>query len=1315
VNTYYEVDSVFSTYLTVAPAENLSSLKPGDKILLVQMSGVLVNSTGDFYKYPQGYNLFEDAGKYYLLCIKSVDNLTHHVYFTVSINAGDFTNGEKIQMVKIYEGNYITVDSTLTAGSWDGEKGKGGIVALVVFKKLTLNADIDVSAKGFRGGNPDIGLTWNCNPDTIYYYDSDSMGVAAKKGEGNVRASWQYTRGPGAMATGGGGGIGKFAGGAGGGNFGSGGFGGAQKLGCTSVAPAYGGIALNAGTPFYDIERITMGGGGGSSTQDITYQNTRGGNGGGIVIIIADTIEPKNNYKIISNGESLSGALPDAGGGGGGGAGGSIFLDVNVYKIQLEVSLNGGKGSNTANESGAGGGGGGGILRFQGLSLPNISPTFAGGAISTAGSGDNSLRGTVGSPGNFINNLQLPIKGFLFNAINGVDTICKGQPPKTITGSTPKVGPIDSLQWLKSIDSVNWILANGTSALTYLNSVSLDTTTWFRRIVFSGVVYDTSLPEKVYVYQPISNNILSIRDTLCSGSNAGLLVGSSITGGSHNYEYQWQSSIDHSTWSDRDITSYMIEGNLDTTTYYRRIVTSAKVCTNTSNIDTLTVLEAIRGNTFSPDTAICQNLDAGVIKPHHPSGGDGNYRYSWLNSGNGSSYSLISGLTSETYAPGTLSADQYYRRIVYSGEGNACQSISPAYYIQVYDLLSDNNISSDSTRYCSGTIPLQINGLRPTGGDGSSYQYKWRSSLPGGIWTELSGAASQTYSNTASYTDTFRIERIVISGDHNACKDTSNYVQIDIIPAILNTLLSHDSAICKGAKPLPFSEFVASGGAGSGTYQYLWQDSILPSSWQAASQELSANNLPAYSSGSLDTTTWFRRKVLSQICSSFSNLIKIEVYPSIKNNIIQGGEDQYICNHTSKELNGTIPNGGNYTFHYNWQQSGDNLMWSNVGEDYQSYTTPELSNLSYYQRIVRSGVYDQCIDTSSVILVHINSLPTGEITNAIDTVCEGDSIEIYYVMTGNSPWTLKLGEPGDTLYSQDNITVPGGTISFPINNTVDIAILDISDDSTCHAEQKTGVYKVVAYPIPIPVAGVNGDTCGLDYKLHAITSLAENTYWTWRGISTAFESPQSPNSLVTVDGYGEQIFTWNESNWNCLATDDVTVIFYEQPESIDAGDDQPLDYKFETNLNAVVPSVGIGYWSWNDSNTTIDDTTLYNAHITLQNVGIYKFIWTVKNGSCIALNDSVFVTVGDLQIFSGFSPNGDDYNPEFILELSGREVSELIILNINGGLVFSTTGTDQIKWDGRNSNGKEVPEGTYFYIVKEPGVSDRKGFIELRR
>lgn len=1317
VNTYHEVQNVYSLYLVAAPTEDLSGLHPGDKILLVQMSGVEVYSGSGFQNSLQSYTQFLNAGRYYLLSVKSVNNTTKRVDFAVSIDATIFTSGQTIQMIKIYEDDFVDVNSTLTANAWNGKTG--GVVALLVYKKLTLNADIDVSSKGFRGAVPENGFTGLCNNSSIYYYDSTVTGLAGKKGEGNVLNPWTYTKGPGCLVIGGGGGLGKFAGGGGGGNFGSGGGGGYQMVGCSQIAQAYGGVALSPGTNFYNLERIILGGGGGSSTWDGTHTATSGGSGGGIVLIITDTIQVSSGRKITSNGGGVS--VSATAGGGGGGAGGSIFLDINYYKNPLPISLMGGKGGNTnttSDTTGAGGGGGGGILRIPGSSLPsNITPTFTGGA---GGVGRDAFHnGASGSNGGYFGNLSLPIFGFLFNSITGKDTLCAGQDASAIKGSTPKGGTTSySYEWLISTDSLTWTNI-GVNNIDY-DPGNLNLTTWFRRVVISGGVRDTSLSEKIYVFPAISNNILDIRDTLCYNTSPGVLNGNAVAGGCGTYQYQWQSSINQSSWTNRSINSFLNESYLLVNTYYRRLVTSgiytkAALCTSTSNIDTLTVLPLIGNNNLNKaDTAICQNLDAGTVKTLNPTGGDNIYRYGWLSSANNITFNVIGGAVSSTYSPGILTADRYFKRVVYSGKGDVCRDTSTAFYVQVYPEINNNAISVDSSRYCAGNIQLQVNGLIPGGGNTPTYIYKWRSQTLHSNWSDISGAVSSDYSINGNYIDTFRIQRIIFSGRFNACKDTSIITQIDVIPLISNNLETRDTAICEGARPLSFIENEAGGGAGIGTYQYQWQDSTISSGWLAAPQDFSPNNQVNYSPKSLIQTTWYRRHVISQICASNSNPVLIQVYPSIENNIISGGPNQYVCFQSEKNLNAYLPTGGNNSYNYTWQQSPDNSTWTNAGSS-QNISSSELSSPAYFRRIVRSGTYSQCIDTSLIVKININQLPTASITNIIDTVCENNNVQIIYSLTGNSPWTVKLGESGDTLFRQNSISAGSGMITFPVNRSAQIRILDVIDDSTCHATIKNGVYEVTVYSRPVPFAGYDNDTCGLNYKLQAVSSSAESSYWSWAGSNAAFENINNPTTVVTSDGYGEKTFTWHESNWECSASADVAITFFERPTSIDAGENQVLDYKFETNLNAQIPSVGTGYWSSYDAGSVVDDTLLNNTGIRLEGVGSYKFIWTVENGACEVLNDSVFITVGDLQIFSGFSPNGDEYNEEFILDLSGLNTAELIVLDINGGVVFSTTGKDQIKWDGKTNNGKDVPEGTYFYIIKEPGVSDRKGFIELRR
>ena len=58
-----------------------------------------------------------------------------------------------VQMVRVPYYNNVTVKTTLTSQPWDdpSNPNTGGVVAFIVGRSLKLNADIDVSGKGFKG------------------------------------------------------------------------------------------------------------------------------------------------------------------------------------------------------------------------------------------------------------------------------------------------------------------------------------------------------------------------------------------------------------------------------------------------------------------------------------------------------------------------------------------------------------------------------------------------------------------------------------------------------------------------------------------------------------------------------------------------------------------------------------------------------------------------------------------------------------------------------------------------------------------------------------------------------------------------------------------------------------------------------------------------------------------------------------------------------------------------------------------------------------------------------------------------------------
>ncbi len=80
------------------------------------------------------------------------------------------------------------------------------------------------------------------------------------------------------------------------------------------------------------------------------------------------------------------------------------------------------------------------------------------------------------------------------------------------------------------------------------------------------------------------------------------------------------------------------------------------------------------------------------------------------------------------------------------------------------------------------------------------------------------------------------------------------------------------------------------------------------------------------------------------------------------------------------------------------------------------------------------------------------------------------------------------------------------------------------------------------------------------------------------------------------------------------------------------------------------------------------------------------------------------------------TPNNDGIND--LLDFSEYMLKELCFTVFNrwGDVVFEMKEGNQI-WDGMNSNGYKLTDGTYFYVLSAQGIDNnvvkKQGFIEL--
>ena len=231
-------------------------------------------------------------------------------------------------------------------------------------------------------------------------------------------------------------------------------------------------------------------------------------------------------------------------------------------------------------------------------------------------------------------------------------------------------------------------------------------------------------------------------------------------------------------------------------------------------------------------------------------------------------------------------------------------------------------------------------------------------------WTNISNASSYkvyncnnqlitTTSNT-SYTVTglnsgttysYKVKAFNTNGGSNFSNCASATTKW---PVITNNSISGNHIITFGETASIIQGSTPNGG--SGNYSYQWKKRT-SGSWIS----IGGTNTKSYSPGNLNETTKFRRRISSGGHTSISNEITITVnYPSITNNIIIGNQTINLGDDAAK-INGSLPNGGNNNYTYQWQKRITGGNWTSISSsNVQNYTPGYLDETTEFRRKVFS-------------------------------------------------------------------------------------------------------------------------------------------------------------------------------------------------------------------------------------------------------------------------------------------------------------------------------------------------------------------------
>lgn len=98
VNQYYAVSALPNTNTITCTGEDLSGLLPGDKVLLIQMTGAgfTIFNVRDNNHVDQNIG---SGGKYEFLSVLAVNNVSKEISFTANFK-NSYTAGEKFSWLK---------------------------------------------------------------------------------------------------------------------------------------------------------------------------------------------------------------------------------------------------------------------------------------------------------------------------------------------------------------------------------------------------------------------------------------------------------------------------------------------------------------------------------------------------------------------------------------------------------------------------------------------------------------------------------------------------------------------------------------------------------------------------------------------------------------------------------------------------------------------------------------------------------------------------------------------------------------------------------------------------------------------------------------------------------------------------------------------------------------------------------------------------------------------------------------------------------------------------------------------------------------
>jgi gliding motility-associated-like protein len=194
-------------------------------------------------------------------------------------------------------------------------------------------------------------------------------------------------------------------------------------------------------------------------------------------------------------------------------------------------------------------------------------------------------------------------------------------------------------------------------------------------------------------------------------------------------------------------------------------------------------------------------------------------------------------------------------------------------------------------------------------------------------------------------------------------------------------------------------------------------------------------------------------------------------------------------------------------------------------------------------------------------------------------------------------------------------------------------------------------------------------------------------------------------SPATVSNTATGIYTFTPNTGQCALTTTLSVTVYSSPTAITLKTTDVINDSPDGIIEIIGVTSGVSPYQYSINNSSFTTITTYS------NLAPGNYTVTVRDFNGCEFNK--VIAISSICMFpNAITPNNDTYNDTF--NLKGCGIAILKLFNRYGREVKSYTNySDQ--WDGTNSKGESLPDGTYFYVAEITDGTSKSGWVYISR